>query len=686
LDSTLYIVSVKGNRVICLDRELKFRIISIDTTEYMFKHALIQGKYNQVLKMVKEYNLIGCAIISYLQKKGFPEVALYFVKDEKTRFNLALECGNIEVALESAKVLDDKEGWHRLGIEALRQGNHQIVEMAYQRTKDFERLSFLYLITGNTEKLKKMLKISEIRQDVMSRFHNALYLGDINERIRLLEEVGLLSLAYVTAASHSLKERANEIASKMPTGAMLPKVSLDAQLLYPPIPILRSSESNWPLLTVSKGYFDGATIPGEKERSLVSSLDEEEIPKETEWDNMQIPDDEEEEGTMENGNSTSASIENIASSSTEPSAWDIDLEIDGELEKVEIGAPDMDKKISTSVFPHSGPSFAQIWCQNSSLAADHIAAGSFESAMKLLNEQIGVVNFLPLKPFFMEIYYGSRLSIPSLPLMAPWIGGLQRNGSDAGPRGGLPMLSFGLHRIIEGNLKTAYRLTTGGKFSDALQQFIDSLQRLPLIVVDSKKEINEAKELLGICREYITGLRMELYRKELSTANGDVKRQAELAAYFTHCNLQAIHLMLSLRSAMNCAYKIKNYQSASGFARRLLELDPPNDVATQAKKVVKFSEQNNSNAVNLNYNERNPFVICGISFVPIYKGSPLIQCPFCQTSFLPEHKAKLCPTCKLAQIGKEVSGMQLFNVPQRSEREKLERPPSSFSVENDAWD
>jgi len=82
--------------------------------------------------MVKEYNLIGQAIISYLQKKGFPEVALHFVKDEKTRFNLALECGNIEVALESAKVLDEKDCWHRLGVEALRQGNHLVLAKRLQ--------------------------------------------------------------------------------------------------------------------------------------------------------------------------------------------------------------------------------------------------------------------------------------------------------------------------------------------------------------------------------------------------------------------------------------------------------------------------------------------------------------------------------------------------------------------------
>ena len=60
-------------------------------------------------------------------------------QDERTRFNLALECGNIEVALASAQELDEKETWHKLGVEALRQGNHQIVEFAYQKTKNFER-------------------------------------------------------------------------------------------------------------------------------------------------------------------------------------------------------------------------------------------------------------------------------------------------------------------------------------------------------------------------------------------------------------------------------------------------------------------------------------------------------------------------------------------------------------------
>jgi coatomer protein complex subunit alpha (xenin) len=192
LDVPIYVTGVRGNKVYCLDREVKNRVIAIDSTEYMFKLALLQRRYGDVVKMVRpgQSNLVGQSIIAYLQNKGYPEFALYFVKDEKTKFNLALECGNIEVAQACAKVLDDKDCWHRLGVEALRQGNHQVVEMAYQRTKNFERLSFLYLITGNTDKLQKMLKIAEYRNDIMGRFHNALYLGDVAERVKILEEVG----------------------------------------------------------------------------------------------------------------------------------------------------------------------------------------------------------------------------------------------------------------------------------------------------------------------------------------------------------------------------------------------------------------------------------------------------------------------------------------------------------------
>ena len=65
------------------------------------------------------------------------------------------------------------------------------MELAYQRTKNFDKLSFLYLAVGSTDKLAKMQHIAEKRGDQMSKFHNALYSGDVRARIAVLRDVGM---------------------------------------------------------------------------------------------------------------------------------------------------------------------------------------------------------------------------------------------------------------------------------------------------------------------------------------------------------------------------------------------------------------------------------------------------------------------------------------------------------------
>lgn len=191
LDQTVYLVRVKGRNVYCLDRSAKPKILQIDPTEYRFKLALIKRNYEEMLHIIRTSSLVGQSIISYLQKKGYPEIALQFVQDPTTRFDLAIECGNLEVAVEMAKQLDKSSFWTRLSSEALAHGNHQVVEMCYQKLKQFDKLSFLYLTTGDHSKLARMAKIAEHRGDFTSRFQNALYLGEVEDRIQMFKEIDL---------------------------------------------------------------------------------------------------------------------------------------------------------------------------------------------------------------------------------------------------------------------------------------------------------------------------------------------------------------------------------------------------------------------------------------------------------------------------------------------------------------
>ena len=416
LDNAVYVTKVIGNVVHCLDRDGKNRRIQIDPTEYVFKLALVQRKFDQVLSMIKSNVLCGQSIIAYLQKKGYPEIALHFVKDEQTRFALAVECGNIEVALAAAQALDEKETWHKLGVEALRQGNHQIVEFAYQKTKNFERLSFLYLITGNIEKLQKMLKISEMRADVMGQFHNALYLGDISERVKILESAGHHPLAYVTAKTHGLETDAERIAEELrEAGAKVPDVDTSVgELLTPPEPILK--EDNWPLLTVSKGFFEGV-LSGEVSASqyqmdesemegvggdwgdgddldLGIGGDDDEMEKDDPLANI-LPGGDDEENRSEDGSDAGWDME------------DMDLPAADLVSGSQPGSPTGMQAGEMFVAPSAGVDPRQKWTAKSAVAGEHVAAGEFDGAMKLLSRQLGIVNFKPLKQMFVDCAFSS---------------------------------------------------------------------------------------------------------------------------------------------------------------------------------------------------------------------------------------------------------------------------------------
>ncbi|KAJ8450920.1 hypothetical protein Cgig2_032545 [Carnegiea gigantea] len=645
LEVPIYITKISGNTIFCLDRDGKSRTIVIDATEYIFKLSLMRKRYDHVMSMIRSSQLVGQAVIAYLQQKGFPEVALHFVKDEKTCFNLALESGNIQIAVASAKEIDEKDHWYRLGLEALRQGNAGIVEYAYQRTKNFERLSFLYLITGNTEKLTKMLKIAEVKNDIMGQFHNALYLGDVQERVKILENSGHLPLAYITASVHGLHDVADRLAAEL--GENVPSLpeGKAPSLLMPPAPIMCGGD--WPLLRVTRGIFEGGLDSvGRGAAEDEEDVDEGAWGEELDMHDVENIEDRDIAEVLADGE--------VAEENEEEGGWDLeglDLPPEEETPKASAGACS-----SIFVAPTPGMPISQIWIQRSSLAAEHAAAGNFDTAMRLLNRQLGIKNFTPLKMMFLDLHAGSHSYLRAFS-SAPVISLAVERGwtESASPNvRGPPALVFNFSQLEE-KLKAGYKSTTAGKLSEALRTFISILHTIPLIVVESRREVDEVKELIIIVKEYVLGLKMELKRRE---SKDDPVRQQELAAYFTHCSLQMPHLRLALQNAMTVCYKAKNLSTAASFARRLLETNPTNEQqAKLARQVIQAAEKNMTDTVELNYDFRNPFVVCGATYVPIYRGQKDVSCPYCSAHFVPSQEGQICNVCELAVIGADASGL-----------------------------
>jgi len=609
LDSPIYAVRVVKDSLFCMDREARARAVSIDTSEARFKLALSTKKYGQVMQMVKHGRLCGRAIVAYLQSKDFPEVALHFVREPKTRFRLALACGNIDTAIECALTLEQqnsgdgsagdvnhREIWGQLGSEALRQGNHQVVEMSYQRTKDFDRLSFLYLITGDTEKLRKMLKISQMRSDIMGRYHNALLLGDAEERVKVLEDSGNMPLAYISAVLHGLDEAAERIKICIETNdgtveGLLDKVSttgkLAGRLLQPPTPIVRAT--NWPTIEVAKTTLEDFDNTEPEVEVTTKEVHEQFASTPMEG----IDSFEETEGVTSAINDLD--FNESLDLDDDGGDWadeDFDLGMEDETPAPAPVTDDVSEFTETAGnfsgfnMPDSGRPPAACWSVNSSHAAVHIAGGGASRALQLLNRQIAVSDFSKLRNAMIGSYLGSLTSMPGVPGSPSMAVPLLQNDVDSHPgEKSLPRTPLKMKDLVAG-IRGGYRFFQKGNFNDARIAFGSVLVDIPLVVTETRSQANEVKEMLEICREYITAIRL---KAAMSDNASNPIRLTELSAYFTHCNLQPSHLLLALRTAMGTAYKQSNFICAASFSRRLLELpDMSSEKNAQLRVKVRY--------------------------------------------------------------------------------------------------
>jgi len=342
----------------------------------------------------------------------------------------------------------------------------------------------------------------------------------------------------------------------------------------------------------------------------------------------------------------------------EDGGWELDaVEGDTHLEAAdeEVSPVVEDEDLGAGATP--GISETELWVRNSPFAADHVAAGSFESAMQLLNGQLGVVNVAVLKPLFLSIYRSSHTYISPLASLPPLQLHIRRNPAESSPGRVLPVIVRSLPSI-RAEISEGYRFVSGAKLAEAQTTFRSVLQTLLLVPVTSDDEAKVWRDTVTTAREYLLGISIELERRRVAQETPDnVQRSLELAAYFTHCQLQPPHMQIALRSAIGVFAKANNHAHAAKFARRLLELNPDPKIASQARQRITAADRNPTNAVTITYDPASDFTICAASYTPIYQGTLSVRCPYTDASFLPEYKGKLDPLTQLTIIGAAGTGL-----------------------------
>ena len=654
LEEPVYLVCLRGSVLHVFTRENTLQKLEIDATEYLFKLSLENHRYHDAIQIIRSNKVDSQAIIGYLQRNGFEDIALYFVTEPRAKFNLALRCGKLEIAEECARELNDAAIWTLLADEALRQGAWQIVEQCYVQTKAFSKLSFFYLLTGNQDKLRKMLRVAEVRGDASSFFSNAVYLGDVPARVQILRDVGQLSLAYITAVAYGLTDLAAELRSQLEAQSLpIPPVDpVDpADQLTPPSPVPNALES-LPLLDMARTPFDrvmeeetaasSASAALQTASNALDALDEEFRSVDSAapaWkDDLALSDADDADNADDDADLNG------------PSGWGDDLAFsDDDALPAGASVPE----VSEQEVPAAGVALASQWCQSSPLSYDHAAAGDVDGACQLLHRQIGATRM----GAFAAVLRGAFLSVQAATAGFPGFPALETPLL----RGAAPARPLAVFQAVHvGQLaKMGLKCFQNGRFEDTLTAFRSLLQILPCVVASGRDEEAELRRVLAMAREYVLAVRLELARKSTPPGSG---ASLGLAALMTHCDLQSGHRLLALNNAMVAAYKAENFIDAAGFAERILrnpEVKTPRNAALEqkARKVLQRSEKEGRNAVDVGLRLQPPFEIDAKALAPIGKTEDCVRCPYCGATYRPEAAKTLCAVCEVAEVGLETVGL-----------------------------
>lgn len=352
-------------------------------------------------------------------------------------------------------------------------------------------------------------------------------------------------LAYMTAKSHGLEQECQNILDV--SGLTEDQMNLPAvgKPLQTPKFVVPTYKANWPVKATSTSFFEKALL-GE-----VGAVDED-APVANGYDHADgIAEDE----AIRDGQ--------LGEEEEDAAGWDMgdDINVEAESDFVNVDSAEAG----------AGSSEADLWARNSPIAADHVAAGSFDSAMQLLNRQVGAVNFSPLKPRFLEIYQASKTYLPATVGLPPLINYVRRTVDETDSRKVLPIIPKNLESIVDTDLQEGYGAMRNNKLEEGLKTFKRILHSLLVNAVASQQQVGEVKRIISIAAEYATAMALELERRSLPTEGDEnLKRSLELSAYFTIPKLEVAHRQLALMAAMKLAFANKNLSSALSFANRML--------------------------------------------------------------------------------------------------------------------
>ncbi|KXS13491.1 Coatomer, beta' subunit [Gonapodya prolifera JEL478] len=151
-DSNMYLLGYipRDNRVFLSDKDLNVVSYSLPLSVIEYQTAVLRGDLETAERLLPNVpSDHRNRMARFLEGQNLKELALTVSADPEHRFDLAIQLGRLDVALDIARTTDREDKWRVVGDAALQSWKFDLAEEAMKRAKDLEGLLLFYQAKGD---------------------------------------------------------------------------------------------------------------------------------------------------------------------------------------------------------------------------------------------------------------------------------------------------------------------------------------------------------------------------------------------------------------------------------------------------------------------------------------------------------------------------------------------------------
>lgn len=205
LDRTMYLLGYvpKDNRLYLGDKELNVISFQLQLSVLEYQTAVMRCDFERadlVLPTIpKEHRT---RVAHFLEKQGFKSQALQVSTDPDHKFDLALQIGELDIAVKLAREAENPQKWSQLADVASRKNNMALVKECMQKANDFSGLLLLATASGDAEMLEELGDNGSAQGRHNISFLSAFLRSDVERCLEILIETNRLPEAAFFARTY----------------------------------------------------------------------------------------------------------------------------------------------------------------------------------------------------------------------------------------------------------------------------------------------------------------------------------------------------------------------------------------------------------------------------------------------------------------------------------------------------